>query len=69
MASRIWHQCFAKDPFSREMGDRYRHTMLAYGGGRDPNYLVEDMLQTTLTTSDLVQSLWDDLKTTNPFYQ
>lgn len=69
VASRIWHQCFAKDPFSREMGDRYRHTMLAYGGGRDPNYLVEDMLQTTLTTSDLVQSLWDDLKTTNPFYQ
>lgn len=69
VASRIWHQCFAKDPFCREIGDRYRHTMLAYGGGRDPNNLVSDMLQKTLTTSDLVQSLWEDLKATNPFYQ
>lgn len=69
VASRIWHQCFAKDPFCREIGDRYRHTMLAYGGGRDPNDLVSDMLQKTLTTSDLVQSLWEDLKATNPFYQ
>lgn len=69
VASRIWHQCFAKDPFSRKVGDRYRHTMLAYGGGRDPNSLVEDMLEKKLTVSDLVQSLWDDLKASNPFYQ
>lgn len=68
VASRIWHQCFAKDPFSREMGERYRHTMLAYGGGREPNHLVEDMLEKKLTTNDLVQSLLDDLKASNPFY-
>lgn len=68
VASRIWHQCFAKDPFSRKMGERYRHTMLAYGGGREPNRLVEDMLEKKLTTSDLVQSLLDDLKASNPFY-
>lgn len=68
VASRIWHQCFAKDPFSREMGERYRHTMLAYGGGREPNRLVEDMLEKKLTTNDLVQSLLDDLKASNPFY-
>ena len=69
VASRIWHQCFANDPFSREMGERYRHTMLAYGGGREPNYLVEDMLEKKFTTSDLVQSLLDDLKSSNPFFQ
>lgn len=68
VASRIWHQCFAKDPFSREMGERYRHTMLAYGGGREPNCLVEDMLEKKFTTSDLVQSLLDDLKSSNPFF-
>lgn len=69
VASRIWHQCFANDPFSREMGERYCHTMLAYGGGREPNCLVEDMLEKKFTTSDLVQSLLDDLKTSNPFFQ
>lgn len=69
VASRIWHQCFASDPFSREMGERYRHTMLAYGGGREPNFLVEDMLEKKFTTSDLVQSLLDDLKSSNPFFQ
>ena len=53
VASRIWHQCFAKNPFSREMGDRYRHTMLAYGGGREPRLLVEDMLEKKLTTSEI----------------
>lgn len=43
--------------------------MLAYGGGREPTLLVEDMLEKKLTTSDLVQSLWEDLKASNPFYQ
>ena len=68
VASQIWHQCFAKDPFSREMGQRYRHTMLAHGGGKEPTSLVEDMLGKRLTSDDMVQSLWDDLRASNPFY-
>ena len=69
VASRIWHQCFANDPFSREMGERYRRTMLAHGGAQDPNQLVEAMLGKKLTIDDMVQSLWDDLIACNPFYK
>ena len=69
VASRIWHKCFAKDPFSRETGERYRQTMLAHGGGKEPNSLVEDMLGENLTTHDMVQSLQNDLVSSNPLYQ
>ena len=54
VAPGIWYQCFAKDPFSREMSERYRHIMLAYGGGRGPNLLVEGM---KLITNDFYYSL------------
>jgi len=67
VASRIWHQCFASDPFNREMGDRYRHTMLAHGGSRDPNSLVADMLGKELTVNDMVQSLLEDVVVDNHF--
>ena len=40
VAARVWQEVFAADPFSRSAGDRYRHQMLAYGGGKDPTGLV-----------------------------
>ena len=42
--------------------------MLAHGGGREPNSLVEDMLGQSLTTQDMVQALWSDLLASNPLY-
>ncbi|EDO43059.1 predicted protein, partial [Nematostella vectensis] len=68
VASMVWHQCFHANPFSREVGDRYRSQMLAHGGGKDPNALVAGMLGKELTTEDMVQALWDDLADCNPFY-
>lgn len=57
VAHKIWSQCFSKDPLNREMGERYRQTMLAHGGGKEPSLLVENMLGKKLSTDDLVDSL------------
>uniref|UniRef100_A0A6Q2ZEW0 Mitochondrial intermediate peptidase n=1 Tax=Esox lucius TaxID=8010 RepID=A0A6Q2ZEW0_ESOLU len=40
IASMIWRQCFQKDPFNREMGERYRREMLAHGGIKEPMLMV-----------------------------
>ena len=62
VAARIWHQCFKKDPLNREMGERYRRNMLAFGGEKHPSILVENMLGEKPTTDMLVGSLVDDLR-------
>uniref|UniRef100_A0A6Q2WUK7 Mitochondrial intermediate peptidase n=1 Tax=Esox lucius TaxID=8010 RepID=A0A6Q2WUK7_ESOLU len=41
IASMIWRQCFQKDPFNREMGERYRREMLAHGGIKEPMLMVQ----------------------------
>ncbi|KAJ8030990.1 Mitochondrial intermediate peptidase [Holothuria leucospilota] len=61
VAHRIWTQCFFKDPLNREMGERYKETMLAHGGGKEPSLLVENMLGKQLTTDDLVDSLVNEV--------
>ena len=61
VASRIWYQCFRSNPFSRDMGQRYRMRVLAHGGETNPTQLVENMLGERPTTQMLVQSLLDDL--------
>ena len=62
VAARIWHQCFKKDPFNREMGERYMRKMLAFGGEKHPSILVENMLGEKPTTDMLVGSLMDDVR-------
>ncbi|XP_071839487.1 mitochondrial intermediate peptidase-like [Apostichopus japonicus] len=57
VAHKIWSQCFREDPLNRDMGERYRHTMLAHGGGKEASLLVENMLGKKLSTDDLVESL------------
>ncbi|XP_033096110.1 mitochondrial intermediate peptidase-like [Anneissia japonica] len=57
VATKIWSQCFAQDPFSRSAGERFRKEMLASGGGKDPATLVENMLGHKPTKEELVQSL------------
>ncbi|XP_014680924.1 PREDICTED: mitochondrial intermediate peptidase-like [Priapulus caudatus] len=61
VASRIWHECFADDPFSRANGELYRRTLLAHGGGKLPMTLIEDLLKKRPTTQDFVQSLVEDV--------
>eukprot|EP00040_Diaphanoeca_grandis_P030756 m.182525 g.182525 ORF g.182525 m.182525 type:complete len:700 (+) comp32119_c9_seq1:308-2407(+) len=44
LSSMIWHQCFLKDPLSRDAGDRYRKYVLSPASGRDPWNIIEDLL-------------------------
>eukprot|EP00794_Sanderia_malayensis_P010869 gene10869-12024_t len=58
----VWGRFFQDDPFSGTAGERYRRVMLAHGGGRPPQTLVDDMLGQSIQPHDLVKSLKDDLK-------
>ncbi|KAG8452901.1 hypothetical protein GDO86_004631 [Hymenochirus boettgeri] len=61
VASLVWNQCFTKNPFDREMGERYRREMLAHGGRKEPLLLVQGMLQKCPSVDDLVDALVSDL--------
>ncbi|KAG8584826.1 hypothetical protein GDO81_004779 [Engystomops pustulosus] len=61
VASMVWKQCFVKNPFDREMGERYRKEMLAHGGGKEPTLMVEGMLQKCPSVDDFVDALVSDL--------
>ena len=60
VASLIWKSCFESDPFSREVGERYRE-MLMYGGGIHPHKLVKDMLGFEPSVADLVEALYSNV--------
>ncbi|KAI1903373.1 hypothetical protein AGOR_G00026520 [Albula goreensis] len=66
VASMVWRQCFLKDPFDRNMGERYRREMLAHGGAKEPMLMVKGMLQRSPTIEDFVDALVSDL---NPSIQ
>ncbi|XP_071187370.1 mitochondrial intermediate peptidase-like isoform X1 [Salvelinus alpinus] len=63
IASMVWRQCFQKDPFNRDMGERYRREMLAHGGSKEPMLMVQGMLQSSPTVEELVDALVADLDT------
>ena len=60
VASLTWKSCFKTDPFSREVGARYRQ-MLMHGGGIHPRTLVGNMLGFDPTVTDLVEALYSDV--------
>jgi len=62
VAAQLWHSCFKADPFSREMGTRYREKMLAHGGGKPPANLVEDMLGSPPTVEGMVAAIVQELE-------
>ncbi|KAM9389852.1 mitochondrial intermediate peptidase [Phaethornis superciliosus] len=61
VASMVWKQCFAQNPFDRAMGERYRREMLAHGGGKEPILMVQAMLQKSPSVEDFVDALVSDL--------
>ena len=61
VAAMIWHQCFQDNPFDREMGEKYRHEVLAHGGGKHPSELFEGLLGKKPTIDKLVDSLIKEL--------
>ncbi|XP_039601387.1 mitochondrial intermediate peptidase-like [Polypterus senegalus] len=66
VASMLWKQCFSKNPFDREMGERYRSEMLAHGGAKEPILMVKGMLQKTPSIEEFVDALVSDL---NPDFE
>ncbi|RUS81155.1 hypothetical protein EGW08_011096, partial [Elysia chlorotica] len=61
VAAKLWHTCFKQDPFSREMGTKYREEMLAHGGEKHPLKLVEGMLGQKPSVENMVEALMLDL--------
>lgn len=46
IAEKIWNQLFAAEPFSRQAGDKYKQSVLVWGGTRDPWECLSDALDT-----------------------
>lgn len=44
LARRVWHHVFAADPLSRAAGEHFKHTVLRFGGGRDPWLMLAELL-------------------------
>ncbi|CAN3377354.1 hypothetical protein DIURU_003400 [Diutina rugosa] len=44
IADRVWKELFADDPWSREAGERYKNSILKWGGTRDPWKCLADAL-------------------------
>lgn len=45
IASRVWSRLFAKEPLSREAGERFKTQVLAHGGARDPWEMIASVLE------------------------
>ncbi|KAF8899000.1 mitochondrial intermediate peptidase [Infundibulicybe gibba] len=45
IASRVWLNVFSKDPLNRGLGEKYKHEVLRYGGGKDPWQMVSTLLK------------------------
>lgn len=44
IASKIWQHLFAEDPFNRENGEKFKESVLKWGGSKDPWECVADAL-------------------------
>ncbi|KAJ7778412.1 mitochondrial intermediate peptidase [Mycena metata] len=44
IASRVWRNVFSENPLDRETGEKYKHEILSYGGGKDPWKMVSSVL-------------------------
>ncbi|CEP60956.1 metalloendopeptidase LALA0_S02e03510g [Lachancea lanzarotensis] len=53
IASKVWSHLFARDPFSRQNGDKFKNAVLKWGGSRDPWECIADALDNkTLSNGD-----------------
>lgn len=44
IAEKVWRELFAADPWSRDAGEKYKHSILKWGGTRDPWECLADAL-------------------------
>lgn len=60
VASKVWHRCFAEDPFSSTSGEKWRRRVLAHGGSVPPLELLQSLLgedEAPIDRKDFVASL------------
>lgn len=65
IASWIWKTYFEDDPFSRDMGEKYRRECLAFGGEIPSRDLVSKFLQKQITPDNLTKNLIDEIDSHN----
>ncbi len=61
IASKIWLECFEKDPLSSMAGEKYRQKLLEFGGEKRPQELINSLIGFNINTESLVKSLSDSL--------
>ena len=61
IASRIWADCFEKDPLNSTSGENYRKKVLEFGGEKRPQELINSLIGFNIETSSLVKSLTEHL--------
>lgn len=66
IASKIWLDCFEKNPLSSTAGENYRKKLLQFGGERRPQELIDSLIGFNINTESLVKSLADNLSK-NPY--
>ena len=57
IASKIWTECFEKDPLSSTAGELYRKKLLEFGGEKQPQELINSLIGIDVASSNLVDSL------------
>ncbi len=57
IASKIWSECFEREPLSSSAGHSYRTQLLQYGGERSAKELVTSLVGADMNTKTLVKSL------------
>ncbi len=57
IASKIWFDCFEKDPLNSTAGENYREKLLQYGGEKRPPELISSLIGFNINTESLVESL------------
>ena len=64
IASKIWHDQFAKDPLSKTAGEQFLKNFLEWGGEREPNELIGNLFSSTkkITIGDMTTAITDEIK-------
>lgn len=65
VASAIWIRLFADNPLSRSAGQRYRHEVLAPGGGKPAQRIAEDVLACRVDADFIAKSVVASLQQSN----
>ncbi|CAF1023678.1 unnamed protein product [Brachionus calyciflorus] len=61
LATKIWAECFEKDPLNSNAGEMYRQKLLQFGGEKRPEELINSLIGLDIHSSSLVDSLTNNI--------